>query len=280
MIEAAAPVVVRLKPSRRALALVLAADLAIGGAAGFAVYFATRKFGPPTRPRKVEASASLCVPDECRQITSSVTLRWSPPVAGGEVTGYVVRREGVELEQLGASARTFTDPDVVMGQRYGYEVLAIGEEGRGRPATAEAVVPVPAVEHAHFAGSYDVRLVFRRIGLLSRFEGVSNPAVGDRAFQDWDLLSVCPPLEGACDVALFGYELTQRGRSFSGTLPSEAVCGDEHLTSKQTVTIRVTKTAVFGHALIATAFTGVSEVDFRCGGENVHAVAAVSGTKA
>jgi hypothetical protein len=210
-----------------------------------------------------------------------VTLEWAPPAAGGDVTTYVVRRDDEEIGRLGPSTRTFTDPDVSIGQRYGYDVYAMGAEGRGRPSSvADVRVPIPPIEHAHFGGTYDVRLVFRRIGLLSRYEGVPNPAVGDATSQDWDLLSVCPPLEGACDVALFGYELTRHGREYRGTVPAEAGCGDERLTSRETIVLRVTKASVVGQALIVTAFTGVAETDFRCGGENVHAVAAISGTRA
>ena len=280
MIETPVPPV-RPKPSRRAVAFVLAVDLAIGGAVGFSVYFATRRFGPPTPPRDLQASAALCLPEECREITPSVTIRWAPPVAGGEVTGYVVRRGGEEIGQLGASALTLTDPDVAIGKRYGYEVLAIGEEGRGRPsAMVDVRVPPPPIEHAHFGGAYDVVLVFRRIDLLTRFEGVANPAVGDRSLEGWDLLSVCPPLEGACDVGLFGFELIRSGRTYRGTLPSDARCGNERVTSKKIVTLRVTEASVVGKVLIASRFKGVTTVDFRCGGDDVHAVASFTGTRA
>jgi hypothetical protein len=271
----------RPKPSRRAVAVVVAADLAIASAVGFAVYFGNRKFGPPTPPRDVAAATELCLPEECRRITPTVTLTWSPPQAGGAPTGYVVTRGDEELERLGAGTRSFTDTEVTIGERYSYEVSAVGAEGRGHPSGAvEVRVPVPPIEHAHFGGAYDVTLTFRRIGLLSRFEGVNDPAVGDRAFAEWDLLSVCAPLEGACDVALFGYELTRHGREYRGTLPSEARCGDEALRSRQTVTIRVDRAQVMGSALIATKISGVSEVDFRCNGEKVHAVAAIAGTVA
>jgi hypothetical protein len=268
----------RPKPSRRAVALVLAADLAIGASVGFAVYFATRKFGPPTPPRNLAASASLCLPDECRNVTPSVALRWAPPVAGGEVIRYVVRRDGDEVAELGPAERTFTDEDIGIGERYGYDVFAIGSEGRSRPAgVTDVAVPVPPIEHAHFGGAYEVELVFRRIGLLSRYEGVMNPAVGDRTVQGWDLLSVCAPLQGACDVALFGYELTQMGREYRGTIWGEASCGRERLRSKEHLTLRPTETTVVGRVLTVTAFTGLSEVDFRCGGQKVHAVAQISG---
>lgn len=271
----------RPKPSRRAVAVVLAADMAIGTAAGFGVYFATRKFGPPTAPRSVQASASLCLPEECREITPSVTLEWSPPIAGGEVTAYVVRREGEEIGELDASTRTFTDEDVEIGQRYGYDVFAIGDEGSGRPSpTADVEVPAPPIEHAHFGGDYTVALEFRRIGLLSRYEGVVDPAVGDRTVQTWDLLSTCPPLEGACDVALFGFELKRRGHTFKGRVDSQARCGNKELQAKEIVTITVTKAQVVGQVLIVTAFKGRSEVDFPCGGQNVHAVSAISGRRA
>jgi hypothetical protein len=43
------------------------------------------------------------------------------------------------------------------------------------------------------------------------------------------------------------------------------------------VTLLVTAARVVGGVLYATAFTGRSEVDFRCQGETVHAVAEILG---
>lgn len=274
-------VAVRPRPSRRAVAIVIALDLAIATGVGFGVYFATRRFGPPTPPRNVVASAAVCVPEECSEVTPSVSLRWAPPLAGGEVITYIVLRGEEEVGRLGPATTEFTDPDVDIGQRYDYEVFAIGDEGRGRPAPVVTVrTPVPSIEHAHFAGFYGVRLVFRQIGLLSRFEGVPDPAVGDRTFQEWDILSVCTPFQGACNISLFGWELVRDGRAYSGSLPSVAFCGNERIEGRQTVTLRVTEAAVVGRVLTVSAFTGTSEVDFPCGGEKVHAVAGITGTLA
>lgn len=271
----------RPKPSRRAVALVVSLDLAIATGVGFGVYFATRRFGPPTPPRSLEATAAVCVPKECREVTATVSLTWAPPIAGGEVTTYVVLRGDEEVARLGASSAEFIDPDVDIGRRYTYEVFAIGDEGRGRPSPTVSVrTPVPSIEHAHFAGFYGVELVFRQIGLLSRFEGVPDPAVGDRTFQEWDIFSVCAPFQGACNVTLFGWELERRGRVYKGTLPSTAFCGGRRVEGKQTVTLRVTDAAVVGRVLFVSTFEGMSEVDFPCGGDKVHAVAGISGTLA
>ena len=275
------PIPVRPKPTRRAVALVVALDLAIATGVGFGVYFATRRFGPPTPPRNVEATAAVCVPEECREVTATVSLSWAPPIAGGEVITYVVLRDQEEVARLGPASAEFTDPDVDIGRRYDYEVFAIGDEGRGRPAATVSVrTPVPSIEHAHFAGFYGVDLVFRQIGLLSRFEGVPDPAVGDRTFQEWDIVSVCAPFQGACNVTLFGWELERRGRVYKGTLPGRAFCGDRRVEGRQTVTLRVTDAAVVGRVLFVSTFEGVSEVDFPCGGEKVHAVAGISGALA
>jgi hypothetical protein len=269
---------VRRGPSGRALAAVVALDLAIATGVGFGVYFATRRFGPPTPPRNVEAEAAVCVPEECAQITPSVSLSWAPPLAGGEVNTYVVLRGGEAIGRLGPGTRTFADPDVEIGSRYGYEVFAIGDEGRGRPSPALSVrLPIPAAEHARLSGFYDVRLVFRQIDLLTRFEGVPDPAVGDSALQDWQIESVCDTFEGACDVRLLGGRLARDGRRYVGMVPSRATCGNERVASTQTVTLLVTRSRVVGGVLYATAFTGRSEVDFRCQGERVHAVASISG---
>jgi hypothetical protein len=266
------------KSTRKAVAVVLALDVAIATCVGFGVYFATRRFGPPTPPRNVEASGTICVPEGCREITPSVSLSWMPPLAGGEVTTYVVLREGEEIGRLGRATTTFTDEEVDVGARYGYEVFAIGDEGRGRPSPVASVqTPIPPIEHARFGGFYGIRLVFRQIDLLSRYEGVPNPAVGDRTFQEWDIVPVCTAFEGACNISLFGWELVSDGRAYTGSLPSEAMCGNERVDSKQTVTLRVTDAKVLGRVLTVTAFTGVSEVHFPCGGERVHAVAGISG---
>ena len=272
---------VRPKPSQKAVAIVVALDLAIATGVGVGVYFATRRFGPPTPPRNVEATAALCVPDECSEVTPSVSLRWGPPLAGGEVTTYVVLRGEEEVARLRPVTTEFTDPDVEIGQRYDYEVFAIGDEGRGRPSSVVSVrTPVPSIEHAHFAGFYGIRLVFRQIDLLGRFEGVRDPAVGDRTFQEWDILPVCTAFQGACNITLFGWELVRDGRRYSGSLPSVAFCGNERVEGRQTVTLCVTKAVVVGRVLTVSAFSGTSEVDFRCGGEKVHAVAAITGTLA
>jgi hypothetical protein len=276
-----APTSTRSKPSRKAVVVVVAIDLVVATGVGFGVYFAARRFGPPTPPRNVEASATVCVPEECREITPSVSLSWTSPLAGGEVTAYVVLRQGEVVERLGPATTEFTDPDVDIGERYGYEVFAIGDEGRGRPSPLVSVrTPIPPIEHAHLGGFYGVRLVFRQIDLLSRFEGVPDPAVGDRTFQEWEILPVCTAFRGACNVTLFGWELVRHGREYTGSLPSNATCGNERVESKRTVTLRVTKARVVGHVLTVSAFTGVSEVDLRCGGEKVHAVAGISGTLA
>lgn len=268
-------------PSRKALAVVVALDLAIATGVGFGVYFTTRRFGPPTPPRNVEASAAVCVPKECSEVTPSVSLRWAPPLAGGAVVTYVVLRSDDEVGRLGPGTTEFTDPDVEIGQRYEYEVVAIGDEGRGRPSPAVTVrTPVPSIEHSHFAGFYGIRLVFRQIDLLSRFEGVPNPAVGDRAFQEWDILPVCTAFQGACNITLFGWELVRHGRRYTGSLPSVASCGSERVEGRQTVTLRVTEAKVVGRVLTVSAFAGTSEVDFPCGGEKVHAVAGITGTLA
>lgn len=273
--------ILRAKPSRRAAAFVVAIDLALATGVGFGVYFAARRFGPPTPPRNVEASAALCVPEKCREITASVSLSWMRPLAGGEVSRYVVLRGGEEVGRFEPDATEFADPDVDIGTRYDYEVFAIGDEGRGRPSPVVSVrTPLPSIEHAHFGGFYGVRLVFRQIDLLDRFEGVPNPAVGDRTFQEWNVLPGCTAFQGACNATLFGWELVRDGREYTGTLPSDASCGHERVESTQTVTLHVKKAKVVGRVLTVLTFTGVSQVDFPCGGEKVRAVAGISGTLA
>ena len=268
----------RPRPSRRAVAIVVALDLVIATAVGVGVYFATRRFGAPTPPRNVAASASVCVPEECPQVTPSVSLRWLPPLAGGDVNTYVVLRGGEEIGRLGPRSTEYADADVTMGKRYEYEVVAIGDEGRGRPSPPVSIrTPIPSIAHARLSGFYDVELVFRQIDLLTLFEGVRDPAVGDRALQDWKIESACPVSEGACDIHLFGVTLSRDGRRYSGLVPTEATCGPARVQGTQTVTLLVTAGRVVGGTFYATAFTGRSEVDFHCKDGDVHAVANIRG---
>jgi hypothetical protein len=271
------PIPGRPKPTRRAVAFVVALDLAIATGIGFGVYFATRRFGPPTSPLSLEASATVCVPKECTEVTPSVSLTWEPPLAGGDVRTYVILRDEEEVGRLGPGSTDFTDPDVSIGQRYDYEVFAIGEEGRGRHSLVVVRTPIPPIEHAHFAGFYGIELEFRQIDLLSRFEGVPNPAVGDRTFQEWDILPVCTPFKGACNITLFGWELVRHGRVYEGSLPSTATCGGETVEGRQIVTLRVSDADVVGRVLTVSTFTGMSEVTFPCQGDTVHAVAGING---
>jgi hypothetical protein len=81
-------------------------------------------------------------------------------------------------------------------------------------------------------------------------------------------------------VSLFGWELVRRGREYKGTLPSTAFCGGRRVEGTQTVTLRVIDPAVVGRVLFVSTFEGMSEVGFPCGGEEVHAVAGISGTLA
>ena len=272
------PATSRPKTSRRAVAAVVALDLVIATGVGVGVYFATRRFGAPTPPRNVEATAAICVPEDCPRVTSSVSLQWTPPLAGGEVNTYLVLRGGEEVGRFGSRTTEYADEDVRMGERYEYEVVAIGDEGRGRPSPAVSIrTPIPSTAHARLSGFYDVELVFRKIDLLTLFEGVRDPAVGDRTLQDWKIESACPVFLGACDIHVFGVTLSRDGRRYSGLVPARASCGPARVDSTQTVTLLVTRGRVVGGVLYATAFTGRSEVDFRCKDGSVHAVAEISG---
>lgn len=72
--------------------------------------------------------------------------------------------------------------------------------------------------------------------------------------------------------------MTRVGKDYRGRIPSDATCGGQDVEGRQTLTLHVTKTGVLGRVLWVKAFSGTSSVDFRCGGEKVHAVATIAGT--
>ena len=134
----------RPRPSRRAVAIVVALDLVIATAVGVGVYFATRRFGPPT-PTSERGGVGLGLRAGGVPPGDAVGV---PPL-GASPRGW--RREhvrrprgGEEIGRLGPRSTEYADEDVTMGKRYEYEVVAIGDEGRGRPSPPVSIrTPIP-----------------------------------------------------------------------------------------------------------------------------------------
>jgi hypothetical protein len=267
--------------ARGLIALIVVLDVLIGVGTGFAVYFSEREYGPPTAPLEVVARAATCVPEACDRISSSVTVRWSPPVAGGEVLRYVIFRDGEEFDRVDADTRRFVDDAVRPGERRRYEVQAIGAEGRGpRSNEVTAEVPLPAKDAARLSGEYEVELTFTRIDLLSRYEGVRNPSAGDTTTQDWVLIANCLATAGACDVRLGGGGSLQLrdGGVYAGEAPTQARCAGGSVRSTTSYELRITDVAMVDGIFAVTGFEGTSEVAFTCGDGTVHATSEVTGT--
>lgn len=268
------------RPGRGAVIVVLLLDVLIGVGVGFGVYFANRKYGAPTAPVDVQAQAELCLPADCEQVTATVMLTWSPPQYGGVVTQYVVLRDGQEREELKPDTTEYVDA-VLPGDKHEYEVLAVGDEGRGPlSAPVEAEVPIPPIEAARLDGQYRVVVELRKIDLLSKFYGIKGPSAGDTTVVIWMLKADCFANEGACDVSLYDEgKLRNDGRTYEGDVPAEAHCGKVKVRSRQDIEIRITQAKLEAGILYATAFEGTSTTKFACLGHEVDAVAIIAGTR-
>ncbi len=99
----------------------------------------------PSAPVDVTANGTL----------GAAKLAWAPPVTdgGSPVTGYTVLRgttSGVlsPLAGLSADARSYSDTEVTVGQRYYYAIEAVNEVGAGSPSKQVSASPNTGVPGA------------------------------------------------------------------------------------------------------------------------------------
>jgi hypothetical protein len=231
----------------------------------------TRSPGRPTVPIALKATATACE-EPCERFTPSVTLEWAPPESGASAEGYRLLRDGAPLEAaLDGSERTFVDRDVVLGQRYVYQVVAVSGEGDSPPtAEEEAVVPTPPDEMAQLAGIYRVRLTLRSARSIGAAFGIEDPIPGKRGTDRWSFESTCDDDQGGCPSTWSGLEgeiVPDDGR-WVGTVDGlPARCGREgSAPAPIDVDLDAVDVGVVDGAWAVTGFRGTATVSFRCPG--------------
>lgn len=236
-----------------------------------AVLWFTRSPGPPTVPVAVRTTAETCIAP-CARIEPSITIVWTPPESGASATGYRLLRDGAPLEaDLGGTELTFVDDDVVIGERYGYQVVAVSEEGESPPtALVEAVVPTPPDDAAHLGGVYRVDLKVRSARAIGAAFGIENPLPGKRSTDRWSFEPTCGSDEGACPSTWSGLEgdIVPRGSRWKGRVEGlPAKCGrDGRAPAPIDVDLQAVDVGVIDGAWVVTGFRGTATVSFRCPG--------------
>jgi hypothetical protein len=236
-----------------------------------ATFLLTRSAGPPTAPVGVRVIAKTCG-DPCERLEPTVTLTWAPPSGGTPPTSYRIIRDGVPLEaELGADDLRFVDATVTIGQRYGYQVIAQGDEGSSAPTTAiETTVPTPPEDAAHLDGVYRVRLTVRSARSIGAAFGIDNPLPGKRDRDRWSFESTCSNDEGACPSVWTDLEgaIEPRGTRWRGTVAGlPARCGrNDRVPAPIRIDLTAIDVAVADGAWVVAGFRGTASVAFRCPG--------------
>jgi hypothetical protein len=138
-----------------------------------------------------------------------VTLTWNEPEA--PVDHYVVSRDGSVIDNDVSEPR-YVDRAIWPSSGYRYEVVAVGDSGKTRPASVHIRTNAPPLEQARLAGAFDVRMV------PTAWDTVERPKAYEARFT-FD--PRCP--EGACPVVWDEYYgtaeglLESNGATYSGT---------------------------------------------------------------
>jgi hypothetical protein len=246
--------------------------VAVAALAGaLALVALTRSPGPPSAPGPVVAEASTCG-EPCRTLAPSVTLDWPTPISGSDPTGYLVLRDGSQIEAIGSSERTYTDTTVTMGSTHEYQVVAVSEDGNSVPTVSvEATVPMPPPGAAHLHGVYRVRLTVRSARSIGSAFGIKSPMPGKRRRDRWSFESTCEQDVGICSSSWLGLEgeIAPRGTLWRGTVDGLPARCDGRERAPAPIDLKLkSQDAILleGSAWTVTRFRGKASVTFRCKG--------------
>ncbi|CAN5688986.1 hypothetical protein BH18ACT17_BH18ACT17_10070 [soil metagenome] len=249
-----------------------------------AILWFTRSPGPPTAPVGLEATAETCG-NPCELIAPRITIEWTPPEAGADVTAYRIVRDGVTLDATVAPTElSFVDDDVTIGDSYDYQVFAASDEGDSPPPpVVTATVPSPPDDAARLDGVYEVELTVRSATSIGAAFGIENPLPGKRGSDRWFFESTCDETQVECPSTWSGLEgdIEPRGDRWKGTVDGlPARCGrNGRAPAPIEIDLQAVDIDAVGGGWTVTGFRGTAQVSFRCPGfPAASAVIEVTGT--
>jgi hypothetical protein len=237
------------------------------------VMIATRSPGPPTPPENVKAVAITC-DDPCTRIHPRVTVTWTGPLDGGELSGYRVLRDGESLAGAGAidpATHLVVDESVVFGRSYVYRVIAVGDDGDSLPSRAvSAEARFPPLEAAQLSGIYDVSLKVRSARSLGAMLGIEHPVPGKRHDDHWTFDATCRPQDAACPTTWEGLDgvLRPDGLRWRGAVsgPRARCGGGTRVAAPIAFALRTVEAAADDARWEIRSFTGTVSIRFTCPG--------------
>jgi hypothetical protein len=246
-------------------------SIIVGLLAGGIVALLVDRPDPPPAPTGLTATSRTCVPPQCDEVGSTVTLAWSPVPDEG-VEGLSVIRDGRALADaaLPPDATGFVDQGVTPGSDHDYQVVATGPGGNTRSETAPAVVPLPPLAAAQLRGVFDVAITVREVANLASVAGIPHPRPGDTATTTWGFRPTCGSAAGACPSRWAGRTGLVRpsGPVWSGRLLGPAArCPDGTATpSPIDLRLHASDAAIVDGIWSVVSFTGGYTVSFHCPG--------------
>jgi hypothetical protein len=228
----------------------------IAGAVGIAVAGGDGGTGDAEAPSASPSPQPPAAADGLRAIAGAfqVKLTWRAGTDGAPAVKYDIQRD---TEIVGHTADTsWIDTDVTPGQRYSYQVIALGADGLRRSAAVATKTKTAPPGTAALEGVFNVKLRPTSHYGLSSFTDEATTA-------GWRFVPACaqPP----CDTKMndlhwkqLTFMLDQTDGTYHGTTNITGVvsCSGQGVSATYTLTIKATKAGAVKEGWRITAFSG------------------------
>lgn len=240
----------------------LASLLIVAGAAGATVMQNADDDGATASGPAISPSSSPVPPKSPANLRAKagafqVALSWRLGEGGGPPPDhYDIQRNDEVIGHAKASATSWVDDDVVPGEHYAYQVIAVGQDDRRSRSSVDVTTKKAPPGTAALVGTFDVK-----------FDATSHTgyaSFGNARFSGgWRFQPVCdrPP----CNTQLrdihdkkFTLTLDQTEGTYTGSVTTTGfgTCNGHHTTSMFTVTLHITQADDVRGAWQVTKFTG------------------------
>jgi len=128
--------------------------------------------------------------------STSVLVQWAPATTGPTVDAYVIRRDGVQVNQVPGTVTSYQDKALAPATTYRYTIVAVAGGLRSVPSSVlVGTTLTPPVSEARLQGSWSVTSTVTK-------SGGGSLTVGTKRTGTWLFTPKCA--EGPCAVVLSG----------------------------------------------------------------------------
>jgi hypothetical protein len=187
-----------------------------------------------------------------------VVITWDK--ADGQVSGYLVSRNGKPVGTVEASVRRFADPEVLPSSTYRYRVVARGPGGTSPSADVKVTTPEASLSLARLQGLFDVRLrLTSSFGLTTSGGQIPSAPL---TFAPNCGQGACPVKVRSAPLALSPTTLAKSVATYSGsgTQRQSFTCNGTPLPATAALRIRVTAADAVKNDWRATKIEGTLSI--------------------